>query len=67
MDNNTPDGRRALHTMFNAHDAALAALRRANTAMGDAIQAHDDAIVAALAANRAAIDVLTAWEHDHPS
>jgi hypothetical protein len=63
----TPDGRRALHTMFDAHNTAFAALRRANVAMGEALQAHDDAIAAALVANQAAIDVLTAWESNHPS
>lgn len=45
-------------TVFNLHDAAIDGLRRANTAMGQAIQAHDAAAVAALEANRAAIQVL---------
>lgn len=60
-----PDGRRA--TMFDAHNTAFAALRRANVAMGEALQAHDEAITAALVANQAAIDVLTAWDADHPT
>jgi hypothetical protein len=60
MDN--PDVRQHLHTMFDADNAAFAALRRANVAVGEAIQAHDDAIQAALLANQAAIDVLNAIE-----
>jgi len=50
--------------MFDANNTAFAALRRANTAMGEAIQAHDDAIEAALVANQAAIDVLNALSKD---
>lgn len=55
-----PEITRHLHIMFDAHSAAFAALRRANAAMGDAIQAHDEAIQRALEANQAAIDVLNA-------
>jgi hypothetical protein len=55
-----PDVTRRVHAMFDAHSAAFAALRRANTAMGEATQARDAAIQAALAANQTAIDVLHA-------
>jgi len=67
---------RRFQEMFDAHDAAIVALRganaaigRANTAMietqlafGVAIQQHDDATALALTANRAALAILRAYQ-----
>jgi len=49
---------RDFHALFDAHDDAIQALRKANRAMGDAIDAHDAAIQKALDANRAALSLL---------
>jgi len=53
-----PEINRQVHALFDAHDKAIAALRAANKAMGEAIQSHDDAIQEALEANRAALTLL---------
>jgi len=61
----TPDIRKQLHAIFDAHAEAIRALRASQQhmgaavrAFGDAIQAHDEAIAGALTANQAAIDLL---------
>ncbi len=73
-----PDIDRHFDDVFDAHDAAILALRQANAAMGKAnhamietqiamgvaIQAHDEAAVLALTANRAAIAALRAYRTD---
>jgi outer membrane protein TolC len=67
----TPDFRKQLQAILDAHDDAFRALRAADDAVGDGngalrlidaqartIEAHRVAIDAALAANRAALDLL---------
>jgi uncharacterized protein Yka (UPF0111/DUF47 family) len=65
----TPEQRRELHAIINAHDDAIGALRAANrqilsanTAFTAMVEAHDDAIQAAMAANQAALRLLNALE-----
>jgi hypothetical protein len=73
-----PDIDRHFGDLFDAHDAAILALREASAAMGKAnqamietqvawgvaIKAHDDAAVSALTANRAALAILRAYKDD---
>jgi hypothetical protein len=61
----TPEQKKELHAIINAHDAAFATLRAANrqiltanTAFTSMVEAHDDAIQAAIAANQAALRLL---------
>ena len=61
-----PEINRQLHALFDAHDRAIAAIRAANKAMGEAIQSHDDAIQEALVANRAALALLARLENGGP-
>jgi outer membrane protein TolC len=72
----TPDFRKQLQAILDAHDDAFRALRAADDAVGDGngalrlmidaqartIEAHRGAIDAALAANRAALDLLNHLE-----
>jgi hypothetical protein len=59
------DIRKELHQILNSHDAALDAIRQANTGMQEAhtamkrvFEAHDAALVSAIEANRAALRLL---------
>lgn len=65
----TPESRKHLHAIFDAHSEALRAMREvnqqieiANNAFTAMVHAHDDAITAALSANQAALDLLESLE-----
>jgi acyl-CoA reductase-like NAD-dependent aldehyde dehydrogenase len=57
-----PDLNQQLKQILDAHGEVFAALRTANTKMGEAIQAHDAAIERAIDANQAALRLLRSLE-----
>jgi hypothetical protein len=62
-----PDLHQQIKQILDAHGDVFAALRIANTKMGEAIQAHDAAIERALDANQAALRLLRSLEAEPPA